>query len=76
MVHEATKETTVVEDADIMTLRHSASHVMAQAVTDLYPGVKLELIREIEGETITVYQEGDFVDLCRGPHGAREHPPR
>jgi threonyl-tRNA synthetase len=29
---------------------------------------KLELIREIEDETITVYQEGDFVDLCRGPH--------
>ena len=121
----------MVEDADIMTLRHSASHVMAQAVTDLYPGVKLgigpaiedgfyydfdlpvgfapedlekiearmkeivkanlplvrrevtrgeaerifadqpyklELIREIEDETITVYQEGDFTDLCRGPH--------
>jgi len=29
---------------------------------------KLELLREIEAETVTLYQTGDFVDLCRGPH--------
>lgn len=30
---------------------------------------KMELISEIpEGEPITVYEEGGFVDLCRGPH--------
>jgi threonyl-tRNA synthetase len=29
---------------------------------------KLELLNEIEDETVTVYEEGDFVDLCRGPH--------
>ncbi len=30
---------------------------------------KLELIREIPpGEPITVYTNGDFTDLCRGPH--------
>jgi threonyl-tRNA synthetase len=29
---------------------------------------KAELISEIEDETVTVYEEGDFVDLCRGPH--------
>ncbi|MBC7293849.1 MAG: threonine--tRNA ligase, partial [Thermoleophilia bacterium] len=30
---------------------------------------KLELIRELpEGEPISTYQQGDFVDLCRGPH--------
>ncbi len=29
---------------------------------------KLELIDGLEGETITTYQLGDFVDLCRGPH--------
>lgn len=124
---------TVVEDSgpDIMTLRHSASHVLAQAVKDLFPearlGIgpaiedgfyydfdrsegftpedlekiearmreivkanlplirkevsreeaektfadepyKLELIRELEDETISIYQQGDFADLCRGPH--------
>jgi threonyl-tRNA synthetase len=30
---------------------------------------KVELIRELpEGEIITIYKQGDFVDLCRGPH--------
>jgi threonyl-tRNA synthetase len=29
---------------------------------------KLELISELEDGTITFYQSGDFVDLCRGPH--------
>ncbi len=30
---------------------------------------KAELIRDLpEGETISLYRHGDFVDLCRGPH--------
>ena len=30
---------------------------------------KLERLEEIpEGETISVYRDGDFIDLCRGPH--------
>ncbi|HHW89594.1 MAG TPA: threonine--tRNA ligase [Clostridiales bacterium] len=30
---------------------------------------KLELINELpEGEAISFYRQGDFVDLCRGPH--------
>ena len=115
-------------------LRHTASHVMAQAVKRLFPGVKLaigptieqgfyydfdfkeplspedlekiekemqkiidenipvecfelnrdeavrrmeqegqpykaELIRDLpEGEPISFYRQGDFTDLCRGPH--------
>jgi threonyl-tRNA synthetase len=31
---------------------------------------KLELIKGIPDETISVYEQGDFVDLCRGPHVA------
>jgi threonyl-tRNA synthetase len=118
---------------DLETLRHSAAHVMAQAVQELFPGVKLgigpaiengfyydfdipeqitpedlpkvearmkeivkdrhkfvrkevsktaaiklmeergekykvELLREIEGDNVSLYQHGNFVDLCRGPH--------
>ena len=114
-------------------LRHSAAHVMAQAVKALYPGVKIaigpsiengfyydfdydgaftpddldkiekkmqeiiaqdlpftriettrqnalklfsdknepykvELLREIKDDTVSLYQQGDFIDLCRGPH--------
>ena len=119
---------------DLETIRHSAAHVMAHAVRNLFPGVKiaigpaieegfyydfdvkdpftpddldkisaemesvikagrefvrkeisrdealglfadepykLELIRDLpEGEIISIYQEGDFADLCRGPHVA------
>ena len=115
------------------TLRHSAAHLMADAVKRLFPGVKLaigpaiedgfyydfdyqkgfttddlvkiedemkkiiaaalpferseiskkeaaelfkkldepyklELISELEGDTVTIYKHGDFMDLCRGPH--------
>ncbi len=120
--------------AGLEILRHSASHLMAQAVTELYPGTrvaigpaiedgfyydfdretaftiedlekiekkmtelaskdipierqemkreealeffkskdeiyKVELISELpEGETISFYKQGSFIDLCRGPH--------
>lgn len=117
---------------DLETMRHSAAHVMAEAVLKLFPEAKLgigpaiadgfyydfdlpraltpedleristlmvesikachpftrqevsreealtlfadqpyklELIREMpEGEVISIYRHGDFVDLCRGPH--------
>jgi len=111
-------------------MRHSAAHVMAQAVLRLYPGAKLtigpviedgfyydidmppvseedfpkieaemarivksrlpirrktlsksqamefyrnepyklEILSDLEEGTISVYQQGDFTDLCRGPH--------
>ena len=29
---------------------------------------KVELIEDLEDEAITVYEQGEFVDLCRGPH--------
>ncbi|MBO8153576.1 threonine--tRNA ligase [Thermovirga sp.] len=29
---------------------------------------KLELIEDLDGEEISVYKQGEFVDLCRGPH--------
>ena len=29
---------------------------------------KVELIEEIEDETVSFYRQGDFIDLCRGPH--------
>lgn len=29
---------------------------------------KVELINEIEEDTVTIYKHGDFADLCKGPH--------
>jgi threonyl-tRNA synthetase len=117
------------------TLRHSASHVMAQAVKQLFPDVrvaigpaiedgfyydfakatpftpeelekiearmreivkkdlrftreewpreqairwfeergepfKVEILRGLDVPTVSVYKQGDFLDLCRGPHVA------
>lgn len=121
-----------MEMNELQTLRHSASHVMAQAVKRLYPDTKLaigpaidtgfyydfdsehtftsedlekieaemkkiakenlkierfelpkaealelmkdepyktELINDLpEGEVISFYKQGDFTDLCAGPH--------
>jgi threonyl-tRNA synthetase len=30
--------------------------------------LKLELLNDIEGDTVILYQQGAFIDLCRGPH--------
>lgn len=29
---------------------------------------KLELIQGLKGQSISIYRDGEFVDLCRGPH--------
>ena len=29
---------------------------------------KVELLQEIPDNLVTIYQQGDFIDLCRGPH--------
>jgi len=35
---------------------------------DMGETYKVELINELDDGTVSVYEEGDFVDLCRGPH--------
>ena len=32
---------------------------------------KVELIEDLDVETVSLYRQGDFVDLCRGPHVPR-----
>lgn len=29
---------------------------------------KIELLEEIEDKSVSLYRQGDFIDLCRGPH--------
>ncbi len=29
---------------------------------------KLKLLREIDSDQVSLYQQGEFIDLCRGPH--------
>jgi len=135
LTHDLTIEIITEESPEgVDVLRHTTSHVMAQAVKRLYPGVKLaigptiesgfyydfdfkdplspddlekieaemkkvidedlpvecfelgrdeavkamqgqgepykvELIRDLpDGEKVTFYRQGEFTDLCRGPH--------
>ncbi|PIQ44166.1 MAG: threonine--tRNA ligase [Gammaproteobacteria bacterium CG11_big_fil_rev_8_21_14_0_20_46_22] len=45
--------------------RHDAISVFANLGEDY----KVEIIRDLpEDETLSMYQQGDFEDLCRGPH--------
>ena len=36
--------------------------------TDMGESYKAEIISELPNDTVSLYQSGDFVDLCRGPH--------
>lgn len=54
--------------------RQEAIEIFSKKGQDL----KVELIKELpEGEEITCYGQGDFLDLCRGPHVERtSHLPK
>jgi threonyl-tRNA synthetase len=53
--------------ADTPFLRREVSKEEARQIFASQP-YKLELINEIPDEVVSLYQQGDFVDLCRGPH--------
>lgn len=58
----------VKEDKLIKRIELSKQDALDQFQQDPY---KLELIQNMnEEECITAYQQGDFIDLCRGPHVA------
>ncbi|MDH3349305.1 MAG: threonine--tRNA ligase [Desulfobulbaceae bacterium] len=44
--------------------REEAIDFFSQAGEDY----KVELLNEMEFDTVSTYQQGDFTDLCRGPH--------
>ena len=55
--------------ADLAYERRSVSKQEAlDHFTEKGDEYKLELINELEDGTITFYQQGNFVDLCKGPH--------
>jgi threonyl-tRNA synthetase len=39
-----------------------------QLFKDMGEGYKVELIEDLDAPTVSLYRQGDFVDLCRGPH--------
>ena len=59
--------------ADLPVRRETVSREEAIArFADLGEDYKVQIIRDIPAdETLTLYHQGDFVDLCRGPHVPR-----
>jgi len=68
---EAEMKTVLAEDAAferVEVSRAEAERLFRELGNDL----KLERLRDIpEGETITLFRNGRFLDLCRGPHVQR-----
>jgi len=48
-------------------VKEEASKTKAQKLFSEQP-YKLELIKELPDKTVTIYRQGSFIDLCRGPH--------
>ena len=48
-------------------IKEELSKAKAQKLFSEQP-YKLELIKELPDKTVTIYRQGSFVDLCRGPH--------
>ncbi|MGC9529659.1 MAG: threonine--tRNA ligase [Candidatus Bipolaricaulaceae bacterium] len=62
---EAEMRTIVAEDIPIERLRLSRPEAAEQLADEPY---KLELLEEIPDGQVSFYRQGEFVDLCRGPH--------
>lgn len=52
---------------DIVFKKETVSKIKAKKIFKDQP-YKLDLIKELPGRSVTVYQNGDFIDLCKGPH--------
>ncbi|MCM3619403.1 threonine--tRNA ligase [Sutcliffiella horikoshii] len=58
----------VSENLDVVRVEVSREEALRR-YEELDDELKLELIRELpEGETISIYEQGEFFDLCRGIH--------
>lgn len=62
------REMQKIVQEDLPILRKEVGRKEAERIFQDDP-YKMELIRELpEDEVISVYEQGEFVDLCRGPH--------
>jgi len=61
-----------MKELSVMNLSYIRKDVSKKEALDLFTRkgdeYKLELINDLEDGTISLYSNGDFVDLCRGPH--------
>ena len=65
---EAKMQELVANDLEVSRLVYSREQAV-EIFREMGEHYKVEIIEELpEGEEISVYQQGDWMDLCRGPH--------
>ena len=65
---EAKMQELVADDLEVSRLVYSREQAV-EMFREMGEHYKVEIIEELpEGEEISVYQQGDWMDLCRGPH--------
>ena len=65
---EAKMQELVANDLEVYRLVYSREQAV-EMFREMGEHYKVEIIEELpEGEEISVYQQGDWMDLCRGPH--------
>jgi len=58
-----------IAEADALFVRSEMSSADAIAFfTERQEPFKVELIQDLDTDSVSLFQVGDFVDLCRGPH--------
>jgi threonyl-tRNA synthetase len=63
------KKMTDLASADLPLVREVMSRDEAiELFRDMGETYKVELIQDLEEEEVSLYRQGSFVDLCRGPH--------
>ncbi|TFH10755.1 MAG: threonine--tRNA ligase [Candidatus Atribacteria bacterium] len=66
----AEMKTIISQDLPILRkeLPVNEARELLQSLDENYKIELLDDLSEIEGETITFFEQGEFIDLCRGPH--------
>ncbi len=67
-IKEIEKEMRRIVEADYPFKRIEVNREEALRLFGGKDEYKVEIINDIEDNVVTLYQQGDFVDLCRGPH--------
>jgi len=58
----------ILKESQVFTMFPLSREEAADFVNKKGQSYKAEIIRDLDGEEFTFYENGQFVDLCRGPH--------
>lgn len=64
---EAEMQQIIEEDLEIERIELNKKEAV-EKMKDLGEDYKVEMLEELADDTVSLYQQGDFIDLCRGPH--------